>query len=191
MEDKNIIELFFKRSEDAIRECENKYGRYCMSISLRILKNIEDARECVNDSLFKTWNTIPPKRPKILRVFLGKITRNESINRYNYENALKRGGDEICLVFDELEECIAGGFNPEDSIEIMDLSRILNDFLDEISKDQRLIFLERYWNFKTVKEISKEYMFTESKVKMTLSRLRKALLLKLKKEGMIIDGQKN
>ena len=60
MEDEKIIELFFKRSENAITELSQKYGQLCMTVSMNILGNNEDAEECVNDSYFGVWNAIPP-----------------------------------------------------------------------------------------------------------------------------------
>ena len=109
MDDRQIIELYWERSEDAISQTEQKYGRFCRSIAYNILYNIEDSEECVNDTYLKTWEEIPPKRPEKLQAFLGRITRNISLHRYDYKNAQKRGGGETALALDELLDMIYQG----------------------------------------------------------------------------------
>ena len=105
MEDHNIVDLYWFRDENAISETDKKYGSYCSTIANNILYNLEDSKECVNDTYLKTWNSIPPTRPKILKAFLGKITRNLALNIYKSKNCQKRKG-EVPLVLDELKECI-------------------------------------------------------------------------------------
>lgn len=106
MDDKQIIELYWQRNEDAIHETSLKYGSYCYSIAHNILSNNEDSEECVNDTWLKAWNSIPPQRPVHLKMFLAKITRNLSFDKYKAGKAAKRGNGEIAVVLDELSECL-------------------------------------------------------------------------------------
>ena len=107
MEDSRIVELYWQKNADAIKETDSKYGAYCFAIADNILHNEEDSEECVNDTWLNAWNAMPPQRPTKLRLFLAKITRNLSFNRFQAQGAKKRGGGEINLVLDELAECIA------------------------------------------------------------------------------------
>ena len=175
VEDEKIIELYWERDREAISETDKKYGAYCMTVAKNILKSSEDAEECVNDTYFKTWNSIPPTRPKILSAFLGKITRNLAFNRYRMENADKRGGGDIPLILDELSELVSGQDDVEGAIELSELKAAINAFLKGLSQDKRNIFIRRYWYCDSVKEISARYGMTESAVSMSLMRLRKRL----------------
>ena len=106
MDDKQILDLYWERSEAAISETSKKYGKYCRYIAFNILHNDEDSEECVNDTYLRAWNSIPPNRPSVLKTFLGKITRNLSLDRYELLNAKKRNGGQMPLIFDEIQECI-------------------------------------------------------------------------------------
>lgn len=169
MEDKAIIELFNQRNQQAINETAEKYGNYCYSISYNILANTEDSEECVNDTYLKAWQTIPPEYPNIFSVFLAKITRNISLDKYRHKYAKKRGGTTACIVFEELENCVA---DTKNSIDEVELTEVINSFLKTLSDDKRKIFVKRYWYFCSVKEIAEFYGTSESKVKMTLNRTR-------------------
>ncbi|WP_036610222.1 RNA polymerase sigma factor [Oribacterium sp. P6A1] len=188
MTDQEIIELYFARSESAIDESARKYGSYCSYIAMNILYNKEDSEECVNDTWLNTWNAIPPARPSILRTFLGKITRNLALNLYEKQNAQKRGNGETSAVLDELSECIADTKTdrPDDIPDKITLTECINRFLENQSADSRKIFVRRYWYMSPVSEIAAEYGFSESKVKMTLSRMRAALLQELEKEEIVV-----
>ena len=109
MEDRQIVELYWQKNADAISETSSKYGAYCFTIADHILNNAEDSEECVNDTWLHAWNAMPPQRPNALRMFLARITRNLSVNRFNARSAEKRGGGEIILVLDELADCLAAG----------------------------------------------------------------------------------
>ncbi|MBQ8831542.1 MAG: sigma-70 family RNA polymerase sigma factor [Oscillospiraceae bacterium] len=175
MEDEKIIELYWGRDREAISETDKKYGSYCMTVANNILHSTRDAEECVNDTYFKTWNSIPPTRPKILSAFLGKITRNLAFNRYRMENAEKRGGGELPLILDELAELVSGEDDVESAVELSELKNTLNAFLKGLSQDKRSIFLRRYWYCDSVKEIAERYAMSEAAVSMNLVRLRKRL----------------
>ena len=114
MNDEQIVELYFRRDETAIAESEKKYGAYCMKIAMNILSSELDSEECVNDVWLGAWRSIPPQRPSNLATYLGKITRNLSINRYKMKYADKRAMNEFAISLDELDECVPGGEPVED-----------------------------------------------------------------------------
>jgi len=185
VEDNAIIELYFQKSENAISETRLKYGRMLRSISFGIVKSMEDAEECENDTYLKTWNTVPPVRPHILSAFLSKITRNLSLDRYEHIHAEKRGGGEVPLLLDELAECI-----PDKNMSALEqdseLAEILNRFLGSLKKDARIIFMRRYWYGDSITEIAEKSGFSSSKIKMSLLRSRNELKAQLSKEGYTV-----
>lgn len=144
MDEQQIIELYFARSEEAIAETDKKYGRYCRQLAYNILYNIQDSEECVNDTYLKTWNSIPPKRPNPLKIILGKITRNLALDRYDWSHTQKRGGGDISLSLNELSECIPSAIDTETAIENKELIKELNVFLESLSPETRKVFLRRY-----------------------------------------------
>ena len=123
MEDNRIIDLYWQRNEDAISETASKYGKYLHSIAYQVLSNTQDAEECVNDTYIDAWNTMPPHRPSILSTFLGKITRRISIDLWRKYSAEKRGGGEVALALDELEDCVSGNGSVEEESEHRELTR--------------------------------------------------------------------
>ena len=185
VEDSAIIDLYFARSESAISETQTKYGRMLMSVSMRILRNTEDADEAVSDTYMKTWNSIPPTRPNVFSAFLTKIVRNVSLDKLDSMNAAKRGAGEIPAVLDELEECIADSRIPVPG-EGMELREILNSFLEKEKPEARKIFVRRYFFGSEVKEIAEIYGIGESKVKMSLARSRERLKACLEEEGVTV-----
>lgn len=185
MEDQAIIDLYFARSDQAIRETQDKYGRMLRSIAYGILKSLEDAEECENDTYLKTWNAIPPQRPSVFSAFLSKITRNLSLDRYDELHAQKRGSGEVPALLDELAECLPAGGEVSSHLEEEELSGVINAFLKELKPDARNIFLRRYWFGDSVQEIAEKGGFGASKVKMSLSRSRKALEKVLEEKDVI------
>lgn len=186
MEDNQIIQLYFDRSEDAISQTAVKYGKYCHTIAYNILHNFEDSEECVNDTYWKAWGIIPPRRPKKLAAFLGKITRNLSLDVYRHYTADKRGGGEMAIALDELGDCVSSLVSMDDYTNEMVLVDTLNRFLASLSAEHRKIFMRRYWYISSVKEIADDYGITESKVKMSLLRSRNQLKAVLEKEGIAL-----
>ena len=184
MDDSEIVKLFMDRSEKAISEAAEKYGKYCYKIAFNILSNKEDCNECVNDTFMRAWNSIPPNNPERLQTFLGKITRNLSLNKLEKKRAEKRGGGNIEAVFDELSECIPGDKGLSDITDSMVIRDLLNEFLEALPKETRKIFVRRYWYMSPVKDIAKEYGLTESKVTVTLFRTREKLKSLLEKEDV-------
>ena len=184
MEDRQIIDLLWERSEQGINEIARKYGRYCHKIAFNILADREDSEECISDTYLKVWNTIPPNRPESLSAYIGRIVRNLSLNKWEQRGAQKRGGGQICAALDELSRCIPS--NSGRSVEDVELAEIINSFLAQMEVEKRRIFIKRYWYMDSVKEISKELGFSESRVKMSLYRSRSQLRLWLEKEGVSI-----
>lgn len=186
MKDNEIITLYWERKEMALSVTEEKYGKYCHSISYRILHNHEDARECVNDTYLRAWDSMPPKKPDCLSVYLGKITRNLSLNRLKLYQTKKRGLGETELVLSELEECIPAQTKVEQVVEELVLVNAINEFLRKQKKEKRSIFVRRYWYVFSIKEIAREYHMSESKVVSILFRMRQELKEQLEKEGITL-----
>ena len=184
MQDEKIIQLYWDRSQEAIRETEQKYGKYCHTIAWNILYNREDSEECVNDTWMKTWEAIPPQRPGLFKAFLGKITRNLALNRYEALHTQKRGSGRTDLCLEELADCLSGKQEQETVVDRLVLTECLNHFLEGLKPEKRKLFVRRYWYMSSVKEISEMYGVSESKVKMSLLRTRKKLREVLEKEGI-------
>ncbi|MBR2582260.1 MAG: sigma-70 family RNA polymerase sigma factor [Oscillospiraceae bacterium] len=184
MEDREIVELYWRRSDDALRETERKYGGYCRTVAGNVLRSAEDAEECVNDTWLRAWNAMPDKRPAKLGAFLAKITRNLALQRLERSSRLKRGGGEATLALEELAECVADGSDVEREIERRELSAALRRFLLTLSERERRVFVSRYWYMASVEEISRAFGFTQSKTKSLLSRLRARLRAFLEKEDL-------
>lgn len=183
MEDREIIRLYFERSEDAIPETERKYGAYCLSVAKNILGNEEDAKECLNDVLLALWNSIPPQKPDSVSSYIGKTTRNISLNLFRKNTAEKRGGTETAAVLDEISEFVSGTENPEKETEEKELIAAINSFLAEIPKEKRKIFVARYWFFESTEEISAKTGKNKFYIHNTLARTRAKLLKHLKERG--------
>lgn len=184
MEDQDIIALFFERSEKAIEETDKKYGGYCYSIAYNILSNREDSEESVNDTYLAAWNTIPPRKPSFLNAFLAKITRYISIDRWRKNSTKRRGGGQIILALEELDECIAAN-NGENELARAELTRVINRFLSSISETERNVFLCRYWYMDSIQTISQVSGFSQSKVTSMLHRTRGKLRRVLTEEGYV------
>lgn len=184
MEDKHIVELYWKRDQTAITETQQKYGRLCRYIAYNILKDDEDAKECENDTYVKAWDSIPPKRPDILSAFLSRITRNIAIDTYRRNNAKKRGNGEYEVIADELGEVLVSKDNVEAVVDDIAIKNALNQFLEKSPVNNRKIFMRRYWYMSSIKEIARDFSLSESNVKMTLLRMRNDLKAFLEKEGI-------
>lgn len=183
MHDKEIIQMYWDRNEEAIAATSEKYGSYCQAIAMNILGNWEDARECVNDTYLNTWNSIPPQRPQMLSAYLGKIVRNLSFNLYKKNRAEKRGGGQMPLILDEISEMISDFHVPEKEWHKRELIQAINAFLSGLTRKKREIFVRRYWYADSVKEIAERFEMSENNVSVTLNRLRKQLHRYLKERG--------
>ncbi len=174
MDDERIIELLFLRSEQAIQELEVKYGKTCRRLSYGIVNSEQDAEECVNDAYLGVWNAIPPARPAPLLTFVLKIVRNISLNRYWKTEADKRSA-RYTVALAEMDDCIADSKTIEAELDAKELARIIETFLDTLSRENRVIFMRRYWFADSCREISELTGFSEKNITVRLSRIRKKL----------------
>jgi len=181
--DDRIVELYWQRSAAAISETADKYGGYCHTIAYNILANREDAEESVNDTWLDAWNNMPPHKPSVLSTFLGKITRRIAIDRWRKRQAGKRGGGEMALVLEELEDCVSDDADVEITIEQQEMARIIREFLDGLPLPERRVFLCRYWYMDSLSAVAGQFGFSESKTASMLHRTRKKLREKLESEG--------
>lgn len=184
MEDQEIIDLYISRSQNAISETENKYGSYCRTIAHNILYDKGESEECVNDSYFRTWKSIPPTIPKIFKAFVGKITRNTALNMYEKKTAAKRNRGQVALSLDELAECIDSETDTVAKIERSETIAALNEFLEGLDKNKRIYFMQRYFYMTPIKEIAEKNGITEGALKTMLSRIRADLKKYISEKGL-------
>lgn len=182
MEDQLIIELFFQRSETAIEELAQKYGNLCKTISINILKNKEDAEECVNDTWLAVWNTIPPQSPNPLQAYVCRITRNLSLKKYESNTAKKRN-NYYDVILEEIEECLESSRNVEEEILAKELEHEINIFLASLKKKERVLFILRYWYCFSPDEIAGRMQMSTNAVTVRLHRIRGKLQKYLRKNG--------
>ena len=184
MEDKQIVALYWKREERAIAASEEKYGPVCRSVSYNILQSRPDAEECVNDAYLGTWNAIPPQRPDPLLPFVCVLVRRYSIMRYRANTAMKRNSSyDACM--EEIENCIAAPGRVEDHYEAKVLARTIERFLDTLNRENRVIFMRRYWYSDSYAAIAALTGLTEKNVSVRLARVRKQLRDYLMKQGVL------
>lgn len=186
MNDKEIIDLYWERNEAAIAATAEQYGSYCHAISYNILHSNEDAEECVNDTYLRAWKSLPPQHPDRLSTYLGKITRNLSLDRFKQYNAEKRGRGQAALMLSELDDCIPAEKDVEQSVDEMVLVEALNQFLYAQPERKRNIFIRRYWYLYPIRDIAENYGMSESKTASLLFRMRNELKEHLEKEGIIL-----
>ena len=186
MEDSAIVTLYWQRSEQAIAESDTKYGPYCGHIAYGLLQNSEDTQECVSDTWLAAWNAMPPHRPAVLRLFLAKITRNLAFSRWRNLTAQKRGGGELPLVLEELEECVGTGEEVGAALEAKELTRSIGKLLDTLSPLEQNIFLRRYFFLEDAGAIAARYGLRRDSVNQSLCRTRKKLKAHLIQEGYAV-----
>ena len=174
MEDREIIELFYERSEQAIVELSEKYGALCLRTASHILNNREDAEECVNDAYLAVWNKIPPERPDPLLSYLIRIVRNIAIKKYYWSTAEKRNKN-FDIALSEIEECFPSHDSVEEEVEARDTARRINRFLGTLEQKDRILFVRRYWQGDSVEELAELFSITRHNVSVRLLRIRKKL----------------
>ena len=182
MVDAQILELFYARSERAITELAQKYGGVCQKIAGRILNNSEDAEECVNDAYLGAWNTIPPQKPDYLPGYLYRIVRNLSLAKYHSNTAAKRNSL-YDVALEELEDCIPGGSSVEEEVAGKELAFLLNRFLGTLNRENRILFVRRYWYADSIGELAERFGASSNAISVRLSRVRGKLKKFLEREG--------
>ena len=184
MEDEKIIDLYWERKDEAIMETQAAYGRQLQTIAQRIVQSYEDAEESVNDTYLAAWNAIPPHEPRsYLFAFLARITRHLSLDRCRSRDREKRGGGRVDTLTEELIQCLPGGERPEEALDLQALGEQISAFLQAQPEEKRNLFLRRYWYCDAISDIARRYGLSESKVKSSLARSRKALGEALRREG--------
>jgi len=186
MKDQEIVDLYWERKESAISATAEKYGAYCHSISYNILHNHEDAEECVNDTYLRAWRSMPPRRPERLSAYMGKITRNLSLNQFKQYTAEKRGLGQTEAVLSELEDCIPADTGVEQALDERVLIGAISQFLRGQPQQKRSLFVRRYWYLCPIREIAESCGMSESKVTSLLFRMRNQLKAHLEKEGITL-----
>ena len=189
MEDHQIVELYWKRNDTAVAESRAKYGEYCIRIALNILDNMQDAEECVNDAYLRAQESIPPTRPVKLGAYLGKITRELSLDRFKARKSAKRGNSLFQTGLDELNECVPAGSTGfgsgfDDETEARRIGECINRFLRKQPREARDVFICRYFYSDSIGEISRRFGLTESKIHSMLRRSRQKLRKFLESEGI-------
>ena len=185
MDDATIIELFFERSEQAIRELDMKYGKLFRKISYSILNSKQDAEECLNDAYLGAWNAIPPAEPNPLLPYIVKIVRNTSLKAYWKKKAAKRSG-RYTIALEEIEACIAGQKAVEDEMEASELARMIESFLGTLSLENRVIFMRRYWFADSYKDIAERIGLSEKNISVRLTRIREKMKQYLIERGVFV-----
>ena len=185
LEDETIIELFFDRSEQALKELDIKYGKFCRRLSYNILNNRQDTEECLNDAYLGMWNRVPPERPVPLLTYLCKLVRNYSLKLYHKKTAAKRNSV-YDVAMEELEDCLSSPDTVEAEADANELTLLIEAFLNMLSQENRVIFIRRYWFSYAYAEIANQTGLTEKTVSVRLTRLRKQLKQYLKGKGVII-----
>ena len=165
--DAEIIDLYFSRDEAALEHTAKNYGAYCTSVAMNILNDPSDAEECVNDTYLRAWNSIPPQRPTVLRLFLGKITRNLAIDKYRANKSRRR---EFEVALEEIAE-----FLPAKEEDDGNLLTLLTDFLSTLSDEERDLFVLRYYHGHSVARLAKAFRVRPNNLSARLYRTREKL----------------
>ncbi len=185
MTDEMIIDLFFERSEQAISELDKRHGGAVGRVALNILGDVEDAKECVNDTWLGAWNSIPPNRPSPLRTYVCKIARNLATKRYHADRARKRSS-QYDLALDELADCLPDSGSVEDEAAAKELAEIINAFLDTLTYEDKFLFMRRYWYADSLSDIAAMAGMSYNNAAVRLFRVKEKLRRILEKEGVAI-----
>ena len=183
LSDDEIIALYWSRNEDAIKHTDIKYRAYLTKIANNILRDLQDSEECLNDTYLSAWNTIPPERPYLLKAFLAAIMRNHALMVCRRQKAQKRSGLSQAVSLTDIEDVLA---DCNDTNDAHALTLIIEDYLLGLNKEQRYIFLSRYYFGKPIDDIAKEMDISRSKVNKQIAFIKQSLKEKLSKEGVLL-----
>jgi len=183
LDDSKIIELFYERSEQAIVELSKKYGAICIRVAQNILNNRLDSEECVNDAYLGVWNTVPPQKPDPLLSYVCRIVRNLAIKKYHSNTAEKRNSF-FDVTLEEVEDVFPSSRLVEDEIDANELARKIDEFLDGLDRESRVLFVRRYWYSDSVEELARFFGTSRHNISVRLFRIRKRLKKYLIKEGI-------
>ena len=183
MSDEQIVELYWKRNERAIRETDRKYQHFLLTVAHNILRDAQDCEECLNDTYLEAWNAIPPTRPKVLQAFLATIMRRTAIDRYKAGKRQKRIDSELTVALSEVEEFLADGSAPAAELDAHELGRVISEFIRALPKRRMYIFMSRYYTARPIGEIARLLGCSESTVNKEIAAIKRDLKEKLEKEG--------
>ncbi len=183
LDDSQIIELFYERSEQAIIELSKKYGAVCTKVANNILNDTRDTEECVNDAYLGAWNTIPPQKPHPLLSYICRIVRNLAVNKYHANTAAKRNSV-YDVALDELENCFPASNCVEDEFHAGEVAHVVDDFLAALDKENRILFVRRYWYADSIVDLAELFHTSNHNISVRLSRTREKLRKHLIKEGV-------
>ncbi|MBQ7379118.1 MAG: sigma-70 family RNA polymerase sigma factor [Clostridia bacterium] len=183
LSDDEIIALYWERNENAIKHTDVKYRSYLLKVANNILRDLQDSEECLNDTYLATWNAIPPERPYLLKAFLASIMRNQALMVCRKQNAQKRGGHCQAVSLSDLQDVLADCHETELTYE---LAMIIDDYLSSLDKEQRYIFIGRYYFGKQIEEIADELGVSRSKINKQIVFIKQSLREKLAKEGILL-----
>ena len=186
LSDEQIIDLYFAREERAIEEPDRKYCQYLHTVAYNILANEQDVEECLQDTYIKTWNSIPPERPSVFRAFLAKITRNLSLDRYEYDNRKKRVPTGACVPLDEVREFVPDGSDLDRELQARVIGQVITDYLDSVPDRRMYVFVSRYFFALSIPQIAKRLSCSQSLVSKELAEIKRELRILLAKEGIIV-----
>lgn len=185
MDDQYILDLYWQRDSRAIEASQEKYGSYCLAVSRSILADHRDCEECVSDTWLHAWKAIPPHRPAVLRMFLAKLTRRLSFNRWKANTTQKRGGGQLPLVLEELEQCVGQTSDPADTLIAQELAESIGRFVRALPARDGDVFTRRYFFTEAIPDIARRYGLTANHTTVLLSRTRKKLRQHLEQEGYL------
>lgn len=183
MSDEQIVELYWKRDERAIRETDRKYQHFLLTVAHNILRDAQDCEECLNDTYLGAWNAIPPARPKVLQAFLATIMRRTAIDRYKAGKRQKRIDSELTVALSEVEEFLADGSDPAAELDAHELGRVISEFIRALPQRRMYIFMSRYYTARPIGEIARLLGCSESTVNKEIAAIKRDLKEKLEKEG--------
>ena len=183
MSDEQIVELYWRRDERAIRETDRKYQHFLLTVAHNILRDAQDCEECLNDTYLEAWNAIPPTRPKVLQAFLATIMRRTAIDRYKTGKRQKRIDSELTVALSEVEEFLADGSDPAAELDAHELGRVISEFIRALPKRRMYIFMSRYYTARPIGEIARLLGCSESTVNKEIAAIKRDLKEKLEKEG--------
>ncbi len=185
MDDRQIVDLYWQRDDAAIRETELKYGPFCRGLAYNVLSSHEDAEECVNDTWQKAWDSMPDERPSLLRAWLGKVVRNLALDRWRRDHAQKRYNG-LDVMLDELEDCVPASTTVESTVDAMELGRTISKWLRSLPKDDRALFVRRYWNGEALNALAADLGIPAAKLAQKMYSLRQSLKKVLEMEGIVV-----
>ena len=183
LSDDEIIELYWKRNESAIKHTDIKYRTYLMTVANNILRDLQDSEECLNDTYLSTWNAIPPQRPYLLKAFLASIMRNHALMLGRKQKTQKRAVQSQALSLSDLEDVIADIADTDDT---RVLALIIDAYLESLDKDTRYVFISRYYFSKPIEQIANEMGVSRSKVNKQIADIKQSLKNALAKEGIVL-----